>query len=133
MAAVDVYFETRTLLEAVNDPTFETEPRFLIDQFWGGIKNVYSDTVDWEMRKGKIRLARVRPKGAATNIVSREGKEVKSVKLPYIREKMPLTATELFRESVSFGNNLNPTGANIDARRDEAMNDDLRTLRQRIE
>lgn len=132
-SALDIYFETRTLLEAVNDPTFETEPRFLIDNFWGGIKNVYSEYVDWEVRNGKITLARFRGKGASANVVTRQDRDVKTLKLPNIREKMPITAPELFKTSVGFSNNLNPTGANIDARRAEALNEDLQTLRQRIE
>jgi hypothetical protein len=130
---LDILFETRTLLETVNDRDFTTEPRFLIDNFWGGVRNTFSKYIDWEVRNGKIRLARFRPSGAAANVVGRNGGKLTTVTAPNIREKMPLTAPELFRKSAEFGQVFLDGGASIDAARERALSDDLRQLRSRIE
>jgi hypothetical protein len=130
---LDILFETRTLLESVNDPEFETEPRFLVDNFWGGVRNTFSKYIDWEVNNGKIKLARFRPSGAQANVVSRIGREVKTVQAPNIREKMPITAPELFRRSAEFGQVFVNGASNIDSAREDALADDLKYLRQRIE
>ena len=89
----------RTLLAAVNSPDLELRPRFLIDSYFKSSKSVFSDSVDWEEVLGDAGLASFRNSGAEAKVVGRTGKVMKTVTLPYIREKSEITAKALLREN----------------------------------
>lgn len=131
---LDVLFETRTLLEAVNSDELETQPRFIIDNFWGPVKTIFTKHADWEISNSKRKLSRFRGSGAQANIVKHREKNVKTVQLPYIREKTPLSAPELFRNAgIVLGGTFQDSGAYIDRARNESLNEDLTMLRERVE
>jgi hypothetical protein len=131
---LDVLFETRTLLEAVNSDDLETQPRFIVENFWGPIKQVFTKHADWEITNSKRKLARFRGSGAQANVVKKKEKNVKTVQLPYIREKTPLSAPELFRNAgVVLGGTFQDNGAYLDRARNESLNEDLTMLRERVE
>jgi hypothetical protein len=129
--SLEAMFERRTLLEAVNSPDLKVKPRFVIDNVFPTATPTFSDVADFEVESARNTLAGFRPKGAPAKVVGTIGKVVKTVKMPYIREKKVLTARQLRAEN-TLGNVYISGSGDLATARAKALAKELQDLKNRI-
>jgi hypothetical protein len=129
--AIDQLLNRRTLIATINDPRLEVERMFFISNFFGAPVPIYSEYADIRRTKGKRGLARFRNSGQAANVVGRIGEELKTVKLPYIREKKVIEAQALINPK-SLGEIYVNGGDGITQAKRRAIAADTADLKNRI-
>ena len=97
--------DTRTLLQAIertNPPTTT-----LIDTFFPAVKTFLTNTVDMEYRKGGRRMAPFVVPGSKGVNMSRNGSQIRSYKVPLMRPKRTIEASDIERRG--FGEDIYST------------------------
>lgn len=129
--ALELLFERRTLVAAINSPDLQTRPLFLTDTFFPNVKQTFGEHLDIEIGTASTKLAAFRRLDQSAGVVSKTGRQIKTVQIPAIREKKVLTAKELLSEN-ALGNIYVANGGGIDQARNAALARELLDLKNRI-
>lgn len=125
-------FERRTLIEAVNHPDITVRSRFIMETlFPKSPRQVFSDVVDYEVQQARPSLASFRFSGQEARVVSKQSKALKTIKLPYIREKKVLTAQELKNEG-AIGQIYTAGAGDVTSVQQAALARELQDLKNRV-
>lgn len=130
---LDLLFDRRTLLTAVNHHSVKVKPRLIFDRYFAkNTRDIWTEKADYEFIRAKRRLAGFRNQGQAARVVGRHSEKViHTVTLPYIREKKVLTAKELRSEN-SLGNVYISGAGDIGKMREQTLNKELTELKESI-
>lgn len=91
----------RSMTEMVN--MVVTREQFVFNLVFPNLKQHFSDTVDIPIKKGKRKLAKPSRKTSQAGVVTKDGAEIKTMKLPHIREKMLSTAATALTSAAQGG------------------------------
>ncbi|KAF0145106.1 MAG: major capsid protein E [Nitrospirae bacterium] len=125
-------FETRTMLAAMEKMFFPKT--FLLDLFFK-VKNTFTtENVDIDIIKGKRRLAPFVSPMVQGKVIDRTGFVTRSIKPPYIKEKMPFSGADILKrqagETIYQGNSDPATRAQQQLGKDLLELDGMITRRE---
>ncbi len=91
----------RSMTDMVNKivPTVQ----FILDLIFKNHKQHFTDTVDIPIKSGKRKLSKPSRKGSAAGVVVKDGAEIKTLRVPHIREKMLSTAATALENASQGG------------------------------
>lgn len=123
-------FQWRAMTRAINQ--IKTPPRFLQTMIFGERNTNASDHVDVEVEiGGKKILPFVSPVEGGT-VISKLGREIRSIRTPRIRPKKPFSAEELLTTR-GVGQPFYGSGGDIQAYRREKLGKELQDLKNRVD
>lgn len=125
--AIDM-FTTRFLLNALEQ--MYPPKTFLRDTFFANVEKPGTVNIDVDIQKGKRKLASYINPLLEAEFVERDGYEVKSVKLPYIREIMRTGAEDVLRRAA--GSHIYDVSSSPAVRAAQQLGKDLAELQNRI-
>lgn len=117
----------RSLTDMVNE-IVPIKP-FILDLVFKRRKQFFTEVVDVPIRKHKRNLARFSRRTSQANIADKVDYEIKSIKLPHIREKMPSSAATALTQA-NLGVGIYAGKSQMDAYKMNVA-DDLATLKER--
>lgn len=87
-------YDTRTMMEAVRQ--MKPARTFLLETFFPGVKEFTTQHVDFDIIKGKRKVAAYVSPIKAGKVVAKEGMTTKTLNPPYLKEKETITPQEFF-------------------------------------